>query len=98
MCQIDQREGTVSFAAIRRVLRELFAKNHGGPSDPPPLQVRGVKNSERSFCQAPVRLGLSKGKRSYMHIITGFRFPITSALSFICDFHPIVDAWDVEKY
>ena len=35
MCQIDQREGTISFAAIRRVLRELFAKNHGGPSDPP---------------------------------------------------------------
>ena len=37
MCQIDQREGTVSFVAIRRVLRELFAKDHGGggPSDPP---------------------------------------------------------------
>ena len=36
MFQIDQREGTVSFAAIRRVLRDLFSKNHGGgPSDPP---------------------------------------------------------------
>ena len=41
MCQIDGREGTVSFAAIRRVLRELFAKNHGG-SIRPPLQVRGL--------------------------------------------------------
>ena len=40
MCQINQREGTASFAAIRRVLRELFAKNHGGPFDP--LQVRGL--------------------------------------------------------
>ena len=40
MCQIEQREGTVSFAAIRRVLRELFAKNQGGPFDP--LQVRGL--------------------------------------------------------
>ena len=44
MFQIDQREGTVSFAAIRRVLRELFAKNRGGWSiRPPPLQVRGLK-------------------------------------------------------
>ena len=36
MCQINQREGTVSFAAIRRVLRELFAKKPmgGSPSDP----------------------------------------------------------------
>ena len=42
MCQIDQREGTVSFAAIRRVLRELFAKKHGG--HPTPLQVRGLKS------------------------------------------------------
>ena len=43
MCQIDQREGTVSFAAIRRVLRELFAgKTMGGPFHPPPLQVRGL--------------------------------------------------------
>ena len=43
MCQIDQREGTVSFAVIRRVLRELFAKKHGGSIRPPPLQVRGLK-------------------------------------------------------
>ena len=35
MCQIDQREGTVGFAAIRRLLRELFAKNLGGAFDPP---------------------------------------------------------------
>ena len=36
MCQIDQRESTVSFAEIRLVLRELFAKKHGGgPFDPP---------------------------------------------------------------
>ena len=42
MCQIDQREGTVSFAAIRRVLRELFAKNHEGVHPTPPLQVRGL--------------------------------------------------------
>ena len=40
MCQIDQREGTVSFAAIRRVLRELFAKNHGGSIRPPPTSAR----------------------------------------------------------
>ena len=40
MCQIDQREGTVSFATIRRVLRELFAKNHGGGVRSKPLQVR----------------------------------------------------------
>ena len=39
--QIDQREGTVSFAMIRRVLRELFAKTMGSPPDPP-LQVRGL--------------------------------------------------------
>ena len=35
MCQIDQREDTVNFDAIRRVLREVFAKNHGGASDHP---------------------------------------------------------------
>ena len=40
MCRIDKREGTVSFAAIPRVLRELFAKNHGGPSDPRPTSAR----------------------------------------------------------
>ena len=40
MCQIDLREGTVSLAAIRRVLRELFAKKHGGPFDPPPTSAR----------------------------------------------------------
>ena len=34
MCQIDQCEGTERFVAIRRVLRELLAKNHGGPLDP----------------------------------------------------------------
>ena len=43
MCQIDQREGTVSFAAIGRVLRELFAKNHGGSIPPTPPQVRGLR-------------------------------------------------------
>ena len=43
MYQIDQREVTVCLAAIRRVLRELFAKNHGG-SIQPPLQVRGLSN------------------------------------------------------
>ena len=43
MCQIDQREGTVSFAAIRRVLRELFAKNRGGGPSDTPLQVRELK-------------------------------------------------------
>ena len=30
MCQIDEQEGTDSFAAICRFLRELFSKNHGG--------------------------------------------------------------------
>ena len=43
MCQIDQCEGTESFFAIRRVLRELFAKNYGGGwSVRHPLQVRGL--------------------------------------------------------
>ena len=42
MCQIDQREGTISFVAIRRVLRKLFAKKYGGSIRPPPLQVRGL--------------------------------------------------------
>ena len=41
MCQIYQREGTVSFAAIRRVLRGLFAKNHEEVrSTPPPTSAR----------------------------------------------------------
>ena len=38
---IDQREGIVSFAAIRRVLRELFAKNHGGSVQRPPYKCEG---------------------------------------------------------
>ena len=42
MFQIDQRESTASFAAIRRVLRELFTKDHGAVH-PTPLQVRGLK-------------------------------------------------------
>ena len=42
MCQIDQREGTAIFAAIRCVLRELFAKNHGGVRSTP-LHMRGLK-------------------------------------------------------
>ena len=41
MCQIDRREATASFAVIRRVLRELFAKTHGGgPFDPPLTSAR----------------------------------------------------------
>ena len=35
MCQIDQREGTESFAAIRRVLLELFAKKTWRSVQPP---------------------------------------------------------------
>ena len=35
MCQIDQREGTASFAPIRRVLRKLLAKNQRGAFDLP---------------------------------------------------------------
>ena len=42
MCQIDQREGTVSLAAIGRVFRELFAKKAWGSIRHPPLQVRGL--------------------------------------------------------
>ena len=34
MCQLDQRNGTASFATICCVLRELFAKNRGGPFPP----------------------------------------------------------------
>ena len=41
MCQIDNREGTVGFAAIRRVLRELFPKKSWGVRSTP-LQVRGL--------------------------------------------------------
>ena len=29
MCEIDQLKGILSFEAIGRILRELFAKNHG---------------------------------------------------------------------
>ena len=43
MCQIDQCEGTESFVAIRRVLRELFAKKLWGEGPfNTPLQVRGL--------------------------------------------------------
>ena len=47
MCQIDQRDGTVSFAVIRRVLRELFVKKNivGGPFAP--LQLRGFNYNYR---------------------------------------------------
>ena len=42
MCQIDQCEGTESFVAIRRVLREFFfEKTVGGPFDPLPLYREG---------------------------------------------------------
>ena len=34
MCQIEHREGTTTFVDFRRVLREVVAKNHGGPFDP----------------------------------------------------------------
>ena len=44
MCQIDQCEGTASFVAIRRVLREVLTKNHGGPFDP--LASARVKKSQ----------------------------------------------------
>ena len=48
MCQIDQRESTVSFAAICRVLRELFAKNHGGSIRPPHV-LRSATPERASF-------------------------------------------------
>ena len=35
MCQIDQCEGTETFVAIRRVLRELFTKSHEGVRSTP---------------------------------------------------------------
>ena len=44
MCQINQPEGTASFAATRRVLRELFAKNRRGVRST--LQVRGWNQNE----------------------------------------------------
>ena len=50
MCQIDQREGTASFTAIRRVLRELFAKNHGGVHPTPPTSAR-VKKPEYLYAR-----------------------------------------------
>ena len=44
MCQINKKESSESFVAIRRFLRELFEKYRGGPSDSPPLQVRGLNS------------------------------------------------------
>ena len=41
MCHINHREGATNAASIRRVLRELFAKNHGGLFNPP--QVKELK-------------------------------------------------------
>ena len=55
MCQMGKREGTVSFAVIRRDLRELVAKNHVEPSDPPPLQVRGLSTSEYEYFSAKIQ-------------------------------------------
>ena len=56
MCQMGKREGTVSFAAIRRDLRELVAKNHVEPSAlPPPLQVRGLSTSEYEYFSARIQ-------------------------------------------
>ena len=40
---MDQREGIVSVAALRRVLRELFAKKNMGVQCPfDPLHMRGL--------------------------------------------------------
>ena len=50
------REGTVSFAAIRRVLPESFAKNHGGVH-PTSLQVRGLIESRQNVSN--LKIGLS---------------------------------------
>ena len=35
MCEMSQRADTTSFVTNRCVLRELFAKTHGGPFDTP---------------------------------------------------------------
>ena len=40
ICHINQWEGTESFVAVRRVLRELCTKNHGG-SDRPHYKCEG---------------------------------------------------------
>ena len=57
MCQIDQREGTLSFAAIRRVLRELFAKKHGeGSVRPPRSRSARVKIPSGDIYKQQIRL------------------------------------------
>ena len=60
VCQIDQREGTVSFAAIRSVLRELFVKNHGGSVRPPTSARVNLLLATRAYeqiynCHVPCR-------------------------------------------
>ena len=42
-CKIVQHYSTESFAAICRFLGELFTKNRGSPSDPPPPTRARVK-------------------------------------------------------
>ena len=62
ICQIDQREGTVSFETIRRVLRELFTKNHGGGVHPtPPTSARVNPRRAGGLC-FPCRAGGRGGR------------------------------------
>ena len=63
MCQINQHEGIVSFAAIRRVLRELFVKKHEGVHAAPPTSAR-VK-MERSQNSPDLRSQIAKFRDTY---------------------------------
>ena len=85
MCQIDQCEGTERFVAIRRVLHELFTKNHGGRFDPPPpLQVRGLIDRISTKCYKSRVLVLYKNRtaRRFFDYLYVFDSPSPSEISF----------------
>ena len=65
MCQIDQHEGTASFAAIIHVLRVFFflrKKNMRGPLDPlgNPWYLPADAECTQFLCEPPVCGTLSK--------------------------------------
>ena len=77
MCQINQCEGTKSFVPIKCVLRELFAKNHGGSVRPPPTSARvnaatnQITSSTIPECQVPY---WAEGEFSYISVHVGIFF------------------------
>ena len=77
MCQIDKCEGTESFIAIQRVLRELFTKNHRGVGSirpPSPSTSAWVKDRDIT---TDMKLRKRVGRGTYAATVISGVFTVT---------------------